>query len=55
LRAGDYSTVERIAERIVGKIPDELVVQSRNLNANLNANIENEKVKAALAALEDEV
>jgi Family of unknown function (DUF5681) len=55
---GDYTVVERIAERIVGKIPEELKVTS--LNANLNAHAEipqevaNEKVKAALAALKEE-
>lgn len=55
LEAGDYATIERIAERIVGKIPDELKVTSQNVNANLNATVDKEKVKAALAALENEV
>lgn len=55
LKAGDYATIERIAERIVGKIPDELKVSSSNVNANLNATIDKEKLKAALAHLESEV
>ncbi len=55
LKAGDYATIERIAERIVGKIPDELNVTSKNLNANLNTAIDKEKMKAALAQLEKDV
>lgn len=55
IQAGDYSVIERIAERIVGKIPDELNVTSTNRNANLNANIDQEKLKAALAQLEKDV
>lgn len=53
LKAGDYATIERIAERIVGKIPDELKVTSTN--ANLNASIDPVKLKAALAQLENDV
>lgn len=55
IKSGDYGVIERIAERIVGKIPDELNVNSKNLNANLNAAIDPEKVKAALAKLESDV
>lgn len=55
LKAGDYSTIERIAERIVGKIPDELNVNSKNFNANLNAHIDSTKVKAALQKLQDDI
>lgn len=55
MQAGDYSVIERIAERIVGKIPDELTVTSTNRNANLNATIDSEKLKAALAKLEEDV
>jgi len=55
LQAGDYATIERIAERIVGKIPDELNVNSKNLNANINATVDREKLKLALAKLQSEV
>ncbi len=53
LQAGDYATIERIAERIVGKIPDELNVHSKNLT--LHSEIDPEKIKAALAKLESDV
>lgn len=36
MKAGDYAVIERIAERIVGKIPDEINLISKNLNANVN-------------------
>lgn len=54
---GDWNTIEKMLERIVGKVPDKLIVDSvnKNLNANLNAEISEEKVKAALAKLESEV
>lgn len=55
LTSGDYATIERIAERIVGKIPDELVVNSKNLNANINASVDKETMKKALAKLELDV
>lgn len=55
MQAGDYAVIERIAERIVGKIPDELKVSSSNVNANLNATIDKEKLKAALEQLDQDV
>lgn len=55
METGDYATIERIAERIVGKIPDELVVNSKNLNANINASVDKETMKKALAKLELDV
>lgn len=57
MKAGDYATIERIVERIVGKIPDELNVNSnnRNVNANLSGKLDPGKVKAAIAALEEEI
>lgn len=55
MQAGDYAVIERIAERIVGKIPDELKVSSSNVNANLNATIDKEKLKAALEQLDKDV
>jgi len=55
IKNGDYSVIERIAERIIGKIPDELNINSKNVNANLNAAIDKEKLKAAYAELEKDV
>jgi hypothetical protein len=57
IREGDYETVEKITQRIIGKIPDEINVNSRNtnLNANLNATVDEMKVKAALKKLEFDV
>ncbi len=55
IKDGDHGVIERLAERIVGKIPDEVNVTSKNLNANLNAPIDREMLKAALAKLESEV
>lgn len=50
IKAGDYAVIERIAERIVGKIPDELNVNA--LNTNLHGTIDKEKLKAVLAEFE---
>lgn len=50
IQVGDYTTIERIAERIVGKIPDELNVKSSNTNLN-SAPIDLDQLKAARAKL----
>lgn len=55
IQKGDYIVIERIAERIVGKIPDELNVVSKNLNASVEAKIDPAKLKAAMAKLEIDV
>lgn len=55
IHKGDYAVIERIAERIIGKIPDQLQVHSQNMNLNLNATLDKELVKAALAKLESDV
>lgn len=55
IKDGDYGVIERIAERIIGKIPDELNVNSKNINANLNTSIDKAKLKAAYEALEKDV
>lgn len=56
IKSGDYAVIERIAERIVGKIPDELNVNAKNINANLNAQvIDTNLLKAELAKLEAEI
>ncbi len=51
IKAGDYEIIERIAERIVGKIPDELNVNASTVNANLNTTLDYSKVKDAVAKL----
>lgn len=55
IKKGDYSVIERIAERVVGKIPDVLNVNSKNFNADISAAIDPLKLKAALDKLESEV
>lgn len=55
---GDYATVEQIASRILGKIPDVILVRSRNRNVNANVNspeVPSDKIKAVLAHLEAEI
>lgn len=53
IKNGDYGVIERIAERIVGKIPDELKVTSSN--TNLHGVIDKDKLRIALAQLESDV
>lgn len=55
IKSGDYAIIEKIAERIIGKIPDELNVNSKNVNANLNAAIDKTKLKAAFEQLQKDV
>lgn len=55
IKEGNHEIIERIAERLVGKIPDELNIKSQSLNANLNAEVPLEKVKAALQKLQGDV
>lgn len=56
MQAGDYQTIERIAERIVGKIPDELNVISKNMNANINSKpVDRKEVIDILKKLEGDV
>lgn len=53
IQKGDYEVIERIAQRIVGKIPDELNVVSKNLNANVNTKpIDRKEVKDIVTKLE---
>ena len=55
IKTGDYNVIERIAERIVGKIHDQLNVTSNN-NSTLHVGmIDQTKLKAALIALEHNV
>lgn len=53
IERGDYAVIERIAERIVGKIPDELKVTSNNIN--VHGAIDPVKLKAALVKLESDI
>lgn len=56
IESGDYGVIERIAERIVGKIPDELNVNSKNLNVGVNSKpIDMNVLKEAIAKLESQV
>lgn len=50
IMSGDYATIDRIAERVVGKIPDELNVNSTNTNLNSEP-IDPIKLKEARAKL----
>lgn len=53
IKDGDFHIIEKIAERIVGKVPDVLNVNSKN--ATVVAKVDQAKLKAALEALEDDV
>lgn len=52
IREGDYGVVERIAERIIGKIPDQLNVKSEGV---LDVSIDPAKLRAALKKIKSEV
>lgn len=57
VETGDYSTIEKMLERVVGKVPEEINVNSKNQNLNLNVNkkIDSTLVKEAIKELEGEV
>lgn len=56
IKNGDYSVIERIAERIIGKIPDVVKVQSTNMNVDgANLPVDMEAVKAAIKKFEEDV
>lgn len=53
---GDYATVEHIVQRVTGKIPDEININSLNRNINFKQGpLDPKLVKAALAQLESEI
>lgn len=55
IKTGDYTVIERIAERIIGKIPE---VVNINSNTNLNAThtvIDRRALREALDKLESDV
>lgn len=53
IKNGDYTVIERIAERIIGKIPDVIKVDS-NINAKVNV-IDKAALAKAMAELMNEV
>lgn len=53
IKNGDYAVIERIAERIIGKIPDIIKVDS-TVNAKVNV-IDKAALAKAMAELMDEV
>lgn len=55
IKTGDYETLEKIVSRVVGKIPDEININSNNVNANMNAELDVDQFRKALAALKNEV
>lgn len=59
IKEGDHEVMERMAERIIGKIPDQINLVSKNLNANMDVPAESavtvDEVKAAFNELEREV
>lgn len=55
VREGDYGIIERLIERIVGKIPDEVNLNSRNLNISAKAKLTKEEAKRYILELESEV
>ena len=55
MKSGDYSVIEQMMSRVVGKIPDEINVNSKNLNTNLNTQLDMTKLKAAMKKLESDV
>lgn len=57
MRTGDYDTIEKIVSRVIGKIPEEININSTNVNqnTNLNASVDEAVVKAALERLKSTV
>ncbi len=55
IKSGDYAVIERLAERIIGKIPDQLnVIQNTTVNTKVT-DIDRDALKKAMAELENEV
>ena len=50
----DWSTIRVMAAELVGKLPDEININSRNVNANIDLD-DRAKVKAVLSKIEEEV
>ncbi len=54
IKNGDYAVIERIAERIVGKIPDEIKIQPMTVNQKVTV-IDRAALARAMAELDEEV
>lgn len=54
IKNGDYTVIERIAERIVGKIPDEIKIAPLSINQKVSV-IDKTALYKAMLELEDEV
>lgn len=54
IKNGDYTIIERIAERIVGKIPEHITIDPLTVNAKV-AVIDKAALARAMAELADEV
>lgn len=54
IKNGDYTVIERIAERIVGKIPDEIKIQPMTINQKVTV-IDRAALARAMAELNQEV
>ena len=53
IKTGDPTVLERFAERIVGKIPEVIKIDSTNLNLNAKSAIDMVKIKAAIKKFDD--
>lgn len=53
IKTGDYTVIERIAERIVGKIPEELKVTSNNMT--VLQTVDPKVLQIELKKLEDDI
>ncbi len=54
INKGEYAVIERIAERIIGKIPEQLNINSTNSNIN-HTTFEPAKLKAAFDKIKNDV
>lgn len=54
IKNGDYAVIERIAERIVGKIPDEIKIAPLSINQKVSI-IDKTALAKAILELEEEV
>ncbi len=54
INKGEYAVIERIAERIIGKIPEQLIVNSTNANVNLET-FDPAKLRAAFNKIKNDV
>lgn len=55
IKDGDPSVLERFAERLIGKIPDVIKIESNNTNTNLNGEIDKAALRKAMAEIDKDV